>query len=324
MSARKKTKVAQLFLRTSSPTSAPERPAPKRKVVARRPRAPRRSWTAGEDELVRRLTDPRPNGKRTRRPVDWNRVLEALPGRTKSSICARRGRLRLSVAGRKWTRAEDALLKSIWQESARRTITDHLPGRSWLSILTRAYTLKLRTMPQGWEPLEVAFRGAEVYPATGRRIVEWANRWAPLVESLCAWGYECGRAAGEPGEWSSVRYDGGAVVARAHTTVWIRKGGGPRSGRRWTLVEEGSVADAVERWQSWEGSAQAARRLGVSVDVAVDAAVREGYVRRSHAHASVPHHYLPPAWWDDAVARRPPCGLTKATMRRRAMQGGAP
>lgn len=314
MSNRKKSKVAALFLRRSETAPRP-RPVVKRQ---RRARIGGGRWTSAEDAIVRTLAATTLPGRRARRPIDWPRVLAALPGRTVDAIIKRRLVLKLPTAGRRWTPAEDKIIKDHWQECARRTISDKLPGRSWPSVCSRAFKLGLATVPQGWQFFEVACRQANVCPPTGHRILAWANRWAPLVEALCAWGYECSRLS-TPAPWEPGGYDGGAVVERRHSTVWVRKGA-TREGGRCTLLEEGSLTAAAHRWATWEEAPDAAARLGVSRDVAVRAVVTEGYAQRGPIRG--PRYVLPPAWWDDAVARRRPRGRTRAADARAAGRTG--
>lgn len=259
----------------------------------------RHFWSPAEDAVIRRHFPPAVARRGRRRlPADWKAILRELPGRTKTSVRARRVALGLHhlAPARHWTPEEDRLLRDRWQEDGQRTLLKKLPGRSWEAIYTRAHDLGMSSIPQGWAVLKSESIRLGFDRAQALRVVAWADAWAPLVEALCWWGYRVARMAGVDGvEFPDAGFDGGAVPTKAHTNSWSQVAN-PRT--RWTLVEEGALEAAFGRWQSWETSAQAAARRGVETPTMLRWAVRRfGLPRTGGAHLR-----LPRAWWDDASA----------------------
>ncbi len=249
-------------------------------------------WTPAEDALVAELLTPK---SRRRVPLDWPRILAALPGRTKAAIRQRRRATGVAplAPARHWSAAEDRLLAACWQEDGKRTLLAKLPGRSWEAIYTRAGDLGMASIPQGWVTFQAEARRCGFDRAQAVRVVAWSRAWAPLVESLCQWGYQMARMMGAPAEHVPEGYDGGAVVTRLHTTSCSKK---RAPSRRWTLVEEGTLEPAFGRWQSWETSAQAGARRDVLPPLMLRWALNHfGLPRTGGAHLR-----LPRAWWDAA------------------------
>jgi len=120
---------------SSAPTVAPATPA----------RRTRRRWTADEDATLARVT--RSIGRRVTK-VNWTAILATLPGRTRTAILSRRNELRIGSAGRRWTSAEDKILRDRWGEDAGRTLVKKL-GRSESAIYLRAQALGLPPQSQG-------------------------------------------------------------------------------------------------------------------------------------------------------------------------------
>ena len=277
-------------------------------------------WTPAEDALVIEHTVQKRGNRR--RKIDWTATLAALPRRTRGAIAMRRRALglNLTAGGRRWSAEEDAVILNDFAEDGRRTLLDKLPGRTWHAISTRATRLGFPPMPQGWEPLSVASKRILYEPCTARRIIAWSAEWAPLVAALCAWGHAVAVATGvvRPAKSADGKrerkavdaYETGAVATRKHTTCSTpaRVRSDTRTDGCWTLVESGALDLAAARWLAWETSGDAARRTGLRSEV-----VRAALVRERYLPANAPCFVrVPPAWTDDAVASRPPRGMTLA------------
>lgn len=284
-------------------------------------RTRRPTWSAEEDALALSLLAP--SGRR-RRQIDWTAVLGRLPGRSRRGVLARFKALRAMRPGAHWTEAEDKILRDSFAEDSRRTLLHKLPGRSWFAIYRRATKLGFAAMPQGWEPIGRVADRELVDPYFARRLVEWANHWAPLVSALCELGHRCAlawqRLAASRGEVFTAPeappcgYDGGEVRTRLHTTTSTQPGVRPDfGGDRWiTLVEEGAFELALARWLSWETARDAAERLGTSVKTVHTALARERFTIPAGRNRTV---RLPAEWITDAVSRG-------AKMRLRAQKDG--
>ena len=266
-------------------------------------------WTHEEDALVVKHTSQ----NRGRRNIDWPATLAALPGRGRGAIITRRGvlGLRVGAGGVAWSEREDKVILNDFAEDGRRTLLEKLPGRTWHAIALRARRLGLSCMPQGWEPLKVAAERALYEAPTARRIIGWANAWAPVVEALCAWGHAVAlmvKAAQSPAPAADKKerldaFDSGAVATRKYTTTSTPtcKRSDTRTTNCWTLVEVGALDLAAAHWCAWETTGDAERRCGVARAVVRAALVREGYLSAATPHAAK----MPPSWVDDALARRP-------------------
>ena len=270
-------------------------------------------WTPEEDDAIRAHLAARRARSRKRVTFDWPGMLAALPGRSRSGVVQRAHKLGLSTP--RWSPEEDAILTRCWQEDARRTILAKLPLRSWAGIVHRAQELGFGTIPQGWTPLCREAQRLNYCYDTAREIVAWSRRWAPLVEALCAWGYACAaawaRLKGGAAPDGAADFDGGAVATRLHTTSCAKKSA---PSRRWLLVEEGALEAAAVRWESWEGTAQAAARRGVTVELMRWWVHAAGY---THNRTGRQHLRLPRAWWDAVSAHVAPTTATRAEHARR-------
>jgi hypothetical protein len=262
-------------------------------------------WSAAEDDVLRRLAVPR-RGQRRRHCLPWPRLLAALPQRSQRAIVQRVRDLGLRPrGGSAWTDEETRLLVARWSEVGQRTLLDALPGRSWVAIHARAQALGLPTIPQGWETLRTAAQRCGLDRETAMHCLEWANRQAEIVRALQAFGHAVAVCCGlvdQSGRWDQSGWEDGRVETCAHTTS-LSAVKAPR--HRWQLVAELALDDALTRYQSWESTAAAAYRLGLSVPAATRAAKRwlNDPTRRKHSQLR-----MPASWWDDACAplrRRP-------------------
>ena len=321
-------RVADLFLRPRA-----QAPAPAPKAKRRRGAAPGKPWTLEEDAQLLALTSQRvrPRGSRVYVPVDWAAVERAVPGRTRYALVQRaQGLKRRANALQRshWTPEQDELLRDAWQSLGRRKILDLFPRRSWEAIVLRATrALGLPTVPRGWAVLTCEAEALGVSRTRADTVIEWANAWEPLVVALCAWGHQCAIAwrriceargeAYEVAETPPDGWDGGGVRVRTLTTVRTR---GPEARHRRALVEEGRLADALERWDSWQDSPTAGARYDVDLDRMRRWAVAGGW---GSLHGSK-HLRLPGPWWDEvARARGVARGGRSVTehARRRGMDG---
>lgn len=273
----------------------------------RRPATPSEPWTPEEDVLLLALGVRRASGRRARkfRPLDWRPILLAFPKRSKEALTQRLQELkrRAGLLQRThWTPEEDARLRAAWVDCGKRTIMDMFPRRSWTGIAQRATRdLGLPTRPQGWVELSEEADRLNVSRGLADTIIAWANAWAPLVEALCEWGYACAVAwaratGGDAPEHTAAAFDSGAVATRKHTTSHRDT----NSSRRRTLVEEGALGDALERWTAWEDSPTAASRYDLHAWLLVRWMKAGRWVLAHDYHTA----RLPPAWWDDVTEGR--------------------
>jgi hypothetical protein len=262
-------------------------------------------WTDAEDDALRRLARPRPR-QRSRHCLPWPRLFVALPSRSKSAIIQRCRELGLRPrSGSAWTDEETRILAARWSEVGQRTLLDALPGRSWIAIHARAMALGLPTIPQGWESLKAACVRCGLDRETGLNVIRWAERQAEVVRALQQWAHAIAARCGlidSSGRWDQSGWEDGRVEMCAHTTSLssIRY-----PSRRWQLVAELALDDALTRYQSWESTAQAAHRFGLAVSLVTRNAKRwlADPTRRKHSQLR-----MPASWWDDACAhlrRRP-------------------
>ena len=140
-------------------------------------------WTTAEDDALRRLARPRPR-QRSRHCLPWPKLFVALPTRSKTAIVQRCRELGLRPrSGSAWTDEETRLLAARWSEVGQRTLLDALPGRSWMAIHSRAMSLGLPTIPQGWETLKTACVRCGLDRETGLNVIRWAERQAEVVRA---------------------------------------------------------------------------------------------------------------------------------------------
>lgn len=270
-----------------------------RVAVATTPSKPRGAaspWTPEEDARLRELvTRPLPGRARRLAPLVWPEVLAAFPGRTRDALQRRISVVRAAAglrAKRTWTRDEDRTLRESWTEVARRTILARLPGRSWCAISQRAvHVLGLPTIPQGWEILGTAAKRRDAAKSHVRNVIAWSRAWAPLVEALCDWAHEVSRLYGHASERPATGWETGAVVTTKHTTTFT-------AGASLTLVEEGALDDALDRWDAWWSSGTAASQWNVWRHLLAEWARRDGW-RSPHRS---PFLRLPPSWWEAIAA----------------------
>lgn len=200
-------------------------------------------------------------------------MVAMFPGRSWNAIQQRASILGLKTA-RWWSPEEDAELRDLWPETARRTIVTRF-GRSWNAIVSHARALGLEGRWSGYVTLtEAARRTGYEYRGLLRVLDAYRAHWAtlPLIERE-------------------------ALASAAP----IRRGAyfGKRLHR---VVDAQGVVDAVEWWMSCESRPQAAERLGVPYTTLVSMLLRAG-------ESVGKRDRRPAAWWDALVrsqARRGP------------------
>lgn len=259
-----------------------------------------RAWTPEEDATLRAVSS---RARRGVKKLDRAAIMAALPGRTWDAVLARRGHLGIDRSRRRWTPAENAVLRAQWRENAVRTIMAALPGRSWCAISRQAAALGLGTVQQGWVLYRAEYQRLGLCRSEADHTIAWANAWAPLVDALCAWGYAVARFAGvEPDEHDdehdehhvAVRageWDTGAVATKLLTTVTTTR---IAWRMRRSVVEAESLEAALVRRLRWETLAVAARRLGIDRQALGRAIATQRWVRAAP-------HLLPPEWFDAAA-----------------------
>lgn len=231
-------------------------------------RSPRKTWTRDEEAVIRRLYA---RAGRRRRRVQWEKILRALPGRTRDAIKSHAHAMRCASRGTGWGRREERTLTRLWGEDGERALMDALPGRTWIAITRHAEEMGLPMgMPQGFvTPKEAARR----LGCDGETVMRLAAR------------------AGVP-------------VTRQTTARHVRGTQRAKGFRARLMVEWDKIREACERELQLETVAYAAERVGVPratlrrwiYEADVLAPCPEGRTRRDIR--------LDPALVDAVVARR--------------------
>ena len=266
------------------------------------------AWTEAEDAALRRIASPPTSHlrRRARHTLPWAELYVALPDRSRGAIRQRLRTLDLRpTSGRRWSEEESRLLAARWSLVGRRTLLATFPGRSWQAIFEHAMGLGLPSIPQGYETLMAACRRCGIERQTAMTVLAWTRRQSEIVRAIQLWAHAIGARLGMvdcSGKWDQNTWDT-AEVELVHHTTSLSSVRNPT--RPWLLVAERALDEALTLWQSWETTARAAHRIGVSVRVATRHARRWLNDPTLAPHAPL---RLPRAWWDDALrglARRP-------------------
>ncbi len=98
-------------------------------------------WTPEEIEIVR--------NRDLDMPVE--EIAKKLPGRTKRSVFGIVNRKGLEKAVKIWSDKEADTLKRYWQKVSKAQLMRMIPGRDWNAIATKAISLGLPTIPDGYD-----------------------------------------------------------------------------------------------------------------------------------------------------------------------------
>lgn len=229
----------------------------------------RAPWSPAEVASLRRLYPSAP----------WPEILRALPRRARGSICQMAGELGVrrvayrngGGTSRVWTRAQDAELREMWPQHARRSICERL-GRRWTAVRARAVELGL----------------------TGDGSRRWSG-YVSLTEAARRAGYARGSfvALLRAYQRHFKTIPAGPGRDALPSPAVVARGRAGRGSHR--VVDAQAAVDAVEWRVRQETAREAAARLGVRYADLVGAA-REGRA----GHAKWQRHG--PEWWD-VVAR---------------------
>lgn len=123
-----------------------------------------RLWTTAEEEILRKHY--------RRRGPAW--CAEQLR-RTPASVCKRAEMLKLYRHSRRWTAAEDGILRREWGEVGERRLRAMLPGRRSTAIARRAEFLRLAHPAQGMETVKAAMERVGMNRKQFRRVLAEAG-----------------------------------------------------------------------------------------------------------------------------------------------------
>ncbi len=233
-----------------------------------RARSTNRTWWSTDDEATLRRLYP---------SAPMTDVLAAFPRRTLGGVKKHARKLGLSRP-QFWTPAEEARLREMWPDCARRTI-ERAIGRDWDAIKQHASKLGLTAKRDGtgdasrWAGYVSATRAAEVAGVDAETFFRVVARYQEHFKGIDP---EARKALAAP-----------ALCARGELL----------DSRRHLVIDEMAARDAMAWWDSLESAPQAAARLGI-------------LYRRLNRHArkvlgvELPKgDRRPAAWWDDLERR---------------------
>lgn len=235
-------------------------------------------WTPEEDEVLRACY--------TKRSGSYQRAQKALPHRSPHGISNRAHLLGLITYGSHWTLAEDNILRTEWGDTAKRTLREKLPGRTWNAIGIRAKRLGLPSQSQGATFIVAMSKRFGCGPAMLLKVLDLAGVQVRKIEGVNSELRDRGKFVGT----------GASRKARMAKLP-------PRTRKRgtWRRTDEEQAEMAWRAWCDLEVVNAAALRRGLIGETLYRWLYKSGALVKTGSRA---HKVLPSALIDFAVRTR--------------------